>query len=166
MALTLAPELANALAGHAAIEIGNSVAYLSAYSWARANGWEGFAKRWKNDAKDEHGHAQNFVKFIARYNVAISVSCTNPAMTGTPTIPALADFAAALEGVTEESMRGLVAVAEKAGDAAAVEWLSGKLLDQQKERKKADDFASRVRDAAAEPGSLMLLDRKLEHGGW
>jgi len=169
MALTLHPELLEALTIHAGVEIGNAVFYLSAYSWARANGWEGFSKRWKNDAFDEFAHAQNFVKFIARYNVAINAE---PKIRPMPepelgqTLLGLAALAAALEGMTEESMRDLLRVAEGVGDGAAVEWISGKLLDQQKERKKADDFAARVQDAAVEPGCLVILDRKLERGGW
>ena len=165
MPITLAPELLAAMEQHASLEIGNGVVYLAAYSWARANSFEGFSKRWRNDAQDEFAHAQNFVKFVARYHVAIAPTVVLAGgVSGVVSIQSLAELAAMLEAVTEESMRTLVATAEKTGDAAAVEWLSGKLLDQQKERKKADDFTARVRGLS--PDGLTIMDRKIEKGGW
>ena len=39
---------------------------------------------------------------------------------------------------------------------------SYKLLD----RSEARDFADRVKDAAGQIGCLVILDRKIEKGGW
>jgi len=76
----------------------------------------------------------------------------------------MVEQAADLERETEQAMNAVLMVATTANDGAAVEWISGKLLEQVKERKRAEDFAARVRDAAGEPGCLALLNIKLNGG--
>jgi ferritin len=166
MPITLSPDLLKALAMQAALEQFNGMSYQSLYQAARADGFEGFAKYFKNEAMDEFGHAQNWLKYIARYNVRSDGFHVQDATIAAKTIPEMVQQAAELEAATEESMRQVLTIAEGAGDGAAVEWVSGKLLDQQKMRKQADDFAARVRDAANEPGCLAIMDRKLERGVW
>jgi ferritin len=160
-------ELLVAMVAHTGKELRNHHLYLAAYSWARAIGWEGFSKRWKNAAVEEAKHAQNFVKFCARYGAHFSPW---PELDKDPIHESLEELAAleyALELDTENSMSNLVVLAEKVGDMAAVEWLSGKLLEQQKDTKQSDDFATRVSDAArSSDGAMVILDRQLERKGW
>ena len=160
------PKLAAAFENQIAVELGNAIAYLSAYSALRALGWEGFSKKMKNEAFDEFGHAQNFTKYLARRGmaweakeiVAPEAAESNPA--------ALAELAYNLEAATESVMRDLVTAAQDAKDESAVEYVAGKLVEQEKMTKQTWDFSQRVKDAAGEIGALVILDRQIENKGW
>jgi ferritin len=153
--------LVGAIEKHVALEAGNVCAYLTAYSWARANGFEGFAKRWKNDARDEEGHAQNWAKYAARRHAAISVSADIGAV-DTGGIQSISRSAAELEEATTKSMEQLALLADEVGDPDAAEYISAKLIDQTKEAKCAWDFAERVADLT--PAEIVLADRMIENG--
>jgi len=161
----LSPELKAAIEKHISLEYGNSYAYLFAYQQARATGWEGFSKKWKEDSIDEAKHAQNFAKYLAKKNVIASM--LTPQIAEAPAgIPALAAFAAMLENETEDSMAELVEIATRVSDPAAAQWLSEKLAAQETERKQAEDFSKLVNEAAAQSGALVILDRQIERKGW
>jgi ferritin len=160
------PVLADAFEKHVARELVNAVTYLRAYSVLRAKGWEGFSKRWKNEAFDEFGHAQNFTKYLARRGVAWEAVPIEPEASTDEEPVGLAKLAYMLEGETEQSMRGLVQTATTAKDDSAVEYVSGKLVEQEKMTKKAWDFAERLQSASEEPGALVILDRQLENKEW
>ena len=167
--MVLAPELKEAIRKHACMEMGNGDAYLNLYQRARAEGWEGFSKRWKKDAVEERKHAQNWAKYLARRDEEAFLISTPVAEENDLTssdIAGFAELAAMLEDQTEESMREVFAVAERVHDAAAAEWVADKLMDQEVEAKQARDFARRVRDAAGNLGALVIIDRKMEKGGW
>lgn len=166
MAITLDARLLAVLVAHAGQEQANGLSYQELYQAARADGWEGFSKRWKNEAMDEFGHAQNWLKYIAKYNARAGVAPLPMVKDAPISVVDMAIVAAELEAATENSMRAVLAVAQEVGDGAAEQWVGEKLLDQQKSRKQADDFAARVKDAAGEPGSLTIIDRKLERGVW
>lgn len=165
--MPLDPKLVEALQSQVNIEAGNAIAYLNLYSICRAAGFEGFSKRWKNEAFDEFGHAQNYVKYVARFDD--TVDC-RPDAPETPqprdgaTCPLVCAMAASqLEADTEKAIRAAVVVAEEAGDVDAVEYLSGKLVEQSKMSKDARDFSKYVN--ALTPETLVLFDRKLENNG-
>lgn len=151
--------LQSAWKDHITLETRNGFLYLLAYSWLRANGWEGFSKRFKNEAQDEFGHAQNWVKYLARRNLAIDG--LDAAMSEAADSPA-AWFALASEAeeATEASMKEIVLLADQAGDPQAVEWVSSKLEEQERWTKDARDLAARI--AEADAGCLVLLDREFE----
>lgn len=161
----MAPELKAAIEKHISLEYGNSYMYLFAYQWLRANSWEGFAKKFKNDSVDEAKHAQNFAKYLAKRNV--NAEMLTPQLSPVPQeVAGLAMFAASLESDTEDSMAELIEIATRVGDHAAVQWLSEKLQAQETERKQADDFASQILAASAQTGALVLLNRQVERKGW
>lgn len=164
--MNLAPELLDALAAHAALEQRNGLCYQSLYQAARADAFEGFAKGFKNDAIGEFGHAQNWLKYIAKYNVRLPAMQAIESVMPASTVAEMVEQAAELERATEASMERVLSVAEGVRDGAAVEWISSKLTDQQKERKQAEDFSARIGAAAGEPGCLTLIDRMLERGEW
>lgn len=142
------------------IEIRNALAYLAAYSALRATGWEGFSKQAKNDAFGEFAHAQNFVKYMARREEITGAVPALPVGELVTEPKSFAMLAASLEAETEDAMRNLVKVAESAGDPGAVEYVSGKLVEQEKESQDARDFAARISECG--PDSLVLIDRELE----
>jgi ferritin len=158
-------ELKAAIEKHISIEYGNSYLYLFAYQWARANGWEGFAKKWKEDSIDEAKHAQSFAKYLAKRNADARMHPIELAEAPAG-IPELAAFSAQLENDTEDSMAELVETANRVGDTAAAQWLSEKLMAQETERKQADDFAKQIHEAAAQTGALVILNRQIERKGW
>jgi ferritin len=148
---------------HIAIEIRNSLAYLAAYAWLRANDWEGFAKGMKNENIDEMGHAQNFVKYCARRDDVAKIAAESPENFEDADPARLVQFAADLEDETEESMRRLVKVAFEVGDDDAIEYVSGKLLEQTKLAKQARQFAAEIERASHDSGALVILNRQLEN---
>jgi ferritin len=160
--MPLDPRLLEALQEQVNIEAGNSIAYLNLYSRCRASGFEGFSKRWKNEAFDEFGHAQNYVKYIARFDDVCTCDPDSPSVEVAGPKEA-ASLASQLEQDTEKAIRAAVAVAEEVGDVDAVEYLSGKLVEQCKMSKDARDFSRYV--AALAPDTLVLFDRKLENNG-
>jgi ferritin len=142
------------------IEIRNALAYLAAYSVLRAAGWRGFAKCAEKDAHGEFAHGHAFVEYMARRE---EFCLTAPAVEvgNLVTDPkSFAMLAASLEAETEDAMRQLVKVAESAGDSGAVEYISGKLVEQEKESQDARDFAARIAECG--PDSLVLIDREIE----
>jgi ferritin len=158
--MKLTPEVEAALQAQVSLELRNALAYLAAYSSLRSLGWEGFSKLAKNDAFGEFGHAQNFVKYMARREAA---AATIPLEGGEKVDMApveFAELAAKLEAETEEAMALVVQTADEAGDVGTVEYVSGKLIDQQKESQDARDFAARVRSCSED--ALVLMDRELE----
>jgi ferritin len=155
------PKIIEAFTKQSCLEAGNAVGYLNAYAWLRAEGWVGLSKQYKNAAQEELGHAQNWVKHMARFDVAIKVV---PAIVDIPTETpeGLVRAAADIEQETEDSMRAVIKIAEEVGDAEIVEWASGKLVEQSHDTKVARDFAKYIEKAAREPGTLVIIDRKLE----
>jgi ferritin len=144
---------------HVGMEARNGLVYFLAYSWLRANGWEGFAKHFKKEAADEFGHAQNWIKYLARRN--LTVPSLSAGATESADSPA-GWFAIAreMEETTEMSMQEIVEMATELGDHQAVEWASTKLEEQERWSKDACDLACRVADVDA--GCLVLLDREFE----
>lgn len=148
------------------VELRNGIVYLEAYSWLRANGWEGFSKRMKNAAFEEFAHAQNWIKYLARRGE------TCPALVashdgGMPDSPlAAAEREQELEESTEAMMRLVVEVATETKEDGLVEYASGKLVEQEKDTKRSRDFAVRIAEAAKQSGALVILDRDCERRGW
>ena len=160
-------ELHAAVEKHVAKELRNALLYLAAYSWARAKGWEGFSKRWKNAAVEEIKHAQNFLKFCARYSASVKPWPETDSDDLPDSVEGVAGLEKALEVDTLHSMNDLAVLADEVGDMAAVEWVSTKLEVQQKDAKKSADFARLVAEAARSGnGALVILDREMERKGW
>lgn len=162
--MKLDPKLLEAFNRQISVEIRNSLAYLAGYGWLRANGWEGTSKLFKNGALEEMAHAQNWVKYVARRDLVAKVAGSE-AVEVPEDLVGLVRFAADLEDDTETEMRNLIKVAEEAGDADAVEYISGKLLEQTKDAKQARDRAKYF-EAVKDSGTLVILDRKLENKGF
>lgn len=152
-------KLAGVIMGHIGIEIGNSIAYLNAFSWASANGWEGFAERWRKAAADEQRHAADWTEYLARRGEVVSVHPSVGEIKA-DSVKALCESEALLESDTEKSMHAIAAVADEVQDADALEFISGKLLEQTKDSKKSADFAARIK--GTDDGVLALIDRQIE----
>jgi ferritin len=162
--MEMVPALLEAFNKQISIELRNSIAYLQGGAWLRANGWGGTAKYFKNNAEEEHGHTQNFIEYVARRDQVATVKPVDLELPET-TLVKLIRFAADLEDDTETEMRALVKVAEEVGDDDAVEYVSGKLVEQTKSAKQARDLAKYF-EAAKDSGTLVLLDRELENKGF
>jgi ferritin len=141
------------------IEIRNALAYLAAYSVLRAAGWRGFAKCAEKDSHGEFAHGHAFVEYMARREEACTVIPHEYLATATDP-KSFAALAASLEDETENSMRQLALEATRCADVGAIEYISGKLVEQEKESQDARDFAARIAECG--PDSLVLIDRELE----
>ncbi len=152
--------LSAAFQSQVSVEIRNALAYLAAYSVLRATGWHGFARCAESDSQGEFAHGHAFVEYMARREESISAVPLLPVVYNVTDPKSFAMLAASLEAETEDAMRELVKVAESVGDPGAVEYVSGRLVEQEKESQEARDFAARVAECG--PDSLVLIDRDLE----
>lgn len=142
--MKLDPKLLSDFARHISMENGNAIAYQTASNWCEANAWNGFAKMFNEDSNGELGHAQAFSAYCSMSGEAVSSEVDIPTMPTEPSIATITAFAAKLESDTEQSMRDLLAIAEEVKDGAAVEFISGRLVNQVAESKAAADIAAKV----------------------
>lgn len=152
--------LTSAFQTQVSIEIRNALAYLAAYSVLRAAGWRGFARCAEEVAHGEFAHGHAFVEYMARRE---EFCLTAPAaeVGNLVTDPkSFAMLAASLEDDTEDAMHDLALDAMRCADVGAIEYVSGKLVEQEKESQDARDFAARIAECG--PDSLVLIDRELE----
>lgn len=162
--MKLSQTLADAFKKHIALESGNAVAYLLAYSWHRVTGFEGFSKRYKNESIDEMGHAQNWTKYLARREMFINELTPIVPKNIPQDVKSFAKMASDLENQTEKSMRDLAALATKEQDEGALNFIDEKLIEQEKMSQDARDFANRINEL--EPDTTALIDRRIERDGW
>ena len=170
--MNLKPELRAEFIRHAELEIANGVYYLQAYSILRATGWEGFSKIFKNDAADEFGHAQNWIKYLARRldvwtPSAFEVASFPKIMADSENGPvsSLFQFREEREVETRDSMEVVADLANSSRDEAALQWVTERLVDQELEAKKAIDLSLRIEGMAKTPGMLDEYDDTLERKG-
>ncbi len=148
-----------------ALETGNALAYLQAYGWHRALGFEGISKRYKNECFEELAHAQNWTKYLARREEPVGEIIPAKLKSVLPAdVKGIASLIADLEDYTETSMKALAASAVKEGDEGAVDYIDEQIREQEKASQDARDFANRIKDL--DPGALVIIDRKIENGKW
>jgi ferritin len=162
--MNLDPKLLSDFSRHISVEMGNSVAYLSLYSFLRANGWEGFSRMVKDNAIEEAEDAQTFTKFCARHNDVVMVEVDEVKVPADLDVAKAFSLASGLEDSTETSMRALVKIAKEVEDDDAVEWVSGQLMKQAKEAKRWRDIADQI--AELDESGLVIMNREVEKNGW
>lgn len=159
--MDMSNELKAAFGMQVGVEMLNSLAYLRLSMAARVLGFRGFAKEFEEDSAGERLHAARWAEFASRYNVQVPLEGTVVELPAVPTtIAAMFEQAADLERRTEQTMEDAIEAAEAGGDCTAAAWIGERLIEQQAERKQAEDLAARVADL--DPSGLTIFDRLMQ----
>jgi len=154
-------EAVNMQIGH---EIYNSFVYLSMSNFYYQQKMDGLGKHYKNQSKEEMGHAQKFIDYLLKFDFEqqIKLPIVTPTQEWNNVFMPL-DSALALEQKTTSQINELMKMSVDTNDYATQELLQWFIAEQVQEENQARDIIMQAKlDGSYNPLALRLLNDSLQ----
>jgi len=162
------PKSEEALCSQVSVEFTNSYFYtaLAAYFARDSVGLMGFAKKYRAESEEERKHALEVLDYVNMRGGTVQLSALMAPPSDLAENDQLGDalagaeFALALERLTNEKLLALHKVAEECGDPNLTDFVEGMLEEQAEALYEAGTFVTRVRRAGLGLG-VTAIDQEL-----
>jgi len=166
------PKSEEALCSQVSVEFTNSYFYtaLAAYFARDSVGLMGFAKKYRAESEEERKHALEVLDYVNMRGGTVQLSALMAPPSDLAENDQLGDalagaeFALALERLTNEKLLALHKVAEECGDPNLTDFVEGMLEEQAEALYEAGTFVTRVRRAGLGLG-VTAIDQELLNEG-